>query len=131
MSDDEVRRLCSSSVPIDDEFFVALEHLQQIYHDCRLLLMTQNQQAGYVLMCNLNINTDINNPRMQIMESMSQYQETAYEKLYRRTQYESRSAFGNDSIDVSSLMTKALSALRHRPVLFQYDPLADTPYEFY
>lgn len=48
LSDEEIRRLCSSTVPVDEEFFVALDHLQQIYHDCRLLLMTQNQQAGYM-----------------------------------------------------------------------------------
>ncbi|CAO3589325.1 unnamed protein product [Absidia cylindrospora] len=53
------------------------------------------------------------------MESMSAYQESAYEKLYRWTQGESRSSFGGDSIDVSSLMTKALLSLGHRPVLFQ------------
>ncbi|KAI8150320.1 oligomeric Golgi complex subunit 6 [Fennellomyces sp. T-0311] len=102
LSESEINTLCSSSVPIDDEFFVALDHLKQIHSDCRVLLMTQNQQAG-----------------LQIMESMALHQETAYEKLYRWTQYESRASFGRDSIDVSTLMTKALHALRHRPVLFQ------------
>lgn len=56
---------------------------------------------------------------LQIMESMALYQETAYEKLYRWTQHESRASFGGDSIEVSSLMSKALQALMHRPVLFQ------------
>ncbi|KAJ8658658.1 hypothetical protein O0I10_005698 [Lichtheimia ornata] len=102
LSEREVQVLSLSSLPIDDEFFAALEHLKQIHRDCRVLLMTKNQQAG-----------------MQIMESMSMHQETAYEKLYRWTQYESRSSFGGDSIDVSMLMTKALHALRYRPVLFQ------------
>jgi hypothetical protein len=55
----------------------------------------------------------------EIMESMALYQENAYDKLYKWTQYESRSSFGGDSIDVSSLMTKALRALMLRPVLFQ------------
>ncbi|KAI9244465.1 oligomeric Golgi complex subunit 6-like protein [Phascolomyces articulosus] len=102
LSEQEINTLCSSAVPIDGEFFVALDHLKQIHSDCRVLLMTQNQQAG-----------------LQIMESMALHQETAYEKLYRWTQYESRASFGRDSIDVSTLMTKALHALRHRPVLFQ------------
>ncbi|KAI7850539.1 oligomeric Golgi complex subunit 6-like protein [Circinella umbellata] len=102
LSEQEISTLCSSAVPIDNEFFIALDHLKQIHSDCRVLLMTHNQQAG-----------------LQIMESMALHQETAYEKLYRWTQYESRASFGRDSIDVSTLMTKALHALRHRPVLFQ------------
>ncbi|KAI9319355.1 oligomeric Golgi complex subunit 6 [Dichotomocladium elegans] len=102
LSQREIDVLCISSLPIDDEFFAALDHLKQIHHDCRVLLMTKNQQAG-----------------QEIMESMALHQETAYEKLYRWTQYESRSSFGRDSIEVSNLMTKALHALRHRPVLFQ------------
>ncbi|KAI9484688.1 oligomeric Golgi complex subunit 6-like protein [Zychaea mexicana] len=102
LSEQEINTLCSSAVPIGDDFFVALNHLKQIHSDCRVLLMTQNQQAG-----------------LHIMESMALHQETAYEKLYRWTQYESRASFGRDSIDVSTLMTKGLHALRHRPVLFQ------------
>lgn len=53
------------------------------------------------------------------MESMVVYQENAYNKLYQWTQYESRTSFGGDSIDVNSRMTKALRALMMRPVLFQ------------
>ena len=53
------------------------------------------------------------------MDSLAQYQENAYDKLYKWTQYESRLAFGGDIIDVSTLMTKALKALMRRPVLFQ------------
>lgn len=53
------------------------------------------------------------------MNSMAQYQENAYDKLYKWTQHESRLAFGGDSIDVNALMTKSLRALMQRPVLFQ------------
>ncbi|CAO3609200.1 unnamed protein product [Cunninghamella echinulata] len=102
LNQDEIRILTSSNTTVNDDFFNALSHLQQIHSDCKLLLMTSHQQAG-----------------LQIMESMSLYQETAYEKLYRWTQNESRSSFGGDSIDVSTLMTKALYSLKHRPVLFQ------------
>ncbi|KAI8337720.1 oligomeric Golgi complex subunit 6-like protein [Chlamydoabsidia padenii] len=102
LNEDEIHCLTSSSTPVDNTFFDALAHLQQIHGDCKLLLMTAHQKAG-----------------LQIMESMSLYQESAYEKLYRWTQLESRSSFGGDSIDVSTLMTKALYSLRHRPVLFQ------------
>ncbi|KAL0095544.1 oligomeric Golgi complex subunit 6 [Phycomyces blakesleeanus] len=101
LSEEEIKILTTSS-PVGNAFFEALAHLQQIYSDCKLLLTTKHQQAG-----------------QHIMETMAMYQETAYAKLYRWTQYESRSSFGNDSIDVSSLMVKALSALQHRPVLLQ------------
>ncbi|KAI7868480.1 oligomeric Golgi complex subunit 6 [Spinellus fusiger] len=100
-SEEEIRLLTSSS-PINNTFFEALNHLEHISSNCQLLLMTQYQKAG-----------------QHIMETLGAYQEAAYSKLYRWTQYESRSSFGNDSIDVSSLMVKALGALQHRPVLLQ------------
>ena len=46
LSEQEISTLCSSAVPIDNEFFIALDHLKQIHSDCRVLLMTHNQQAG-------------------------------------------------------------------------------------
>ena len=102
LNENEIKILGYSSEPIDHAFFDALNHLQQIHSDCQLLLTTKNQTAG-----------------REIMEKMALYQESAYEKLYKWTQYESRTSFGNDSIEVSSLMTKALRALMLRPVLFQ------------
>ncbi|KAI8979432.1 oligomeric Golgi complex subunit 6 [Mycotypha africana] len=102
LSEQEVKTLNSSSEPIDASFFDALEHLQQIHTDCQLLLTTKNQTAG-----------------RDIMQSLSQCQENAYDRLYKWTQYESRKAFSGDSIDVTSLLPKALRALMLRPVLFQ------------
>ncbi|KAI8083491.1 oligomeric Golgi complex subunit 6-like protein [Thamnidium elegans] len=102
LSENEIRILSVSSEPVNNEFFDALNHLQQIHSDCQILLTTKNQTAG-----------------REIMEAMALYQENAYDKLYKWTQYESRTSFGGDSIDVSSLMTKALRALMKRPVLFQ------------
>ncbi|ORE01924.1 oligomeric complex COG6 [Rhizopus microsporus var. microsporus] len=102
LSEQEISILNTPSEPVNDEFFVALDHLQQIHKDCQLLLTTKNQKAG-----------------REIMDSLAQYQENAYDKLYKWTQYESRLAFGGDIIDVSALMAKALKALMRRPVLFQ------------
>lgn len=53
------------------------------------------------------------------MESMALYQDTAYDKLFRWTQYECRS-FGRDSLEVGGSMKSAMKALKQRPVLFQY-----------
>lgn len=46
LSDEEIDVLCSHSAPVDAQFFNALEHLQQVHADCRLLLMTEHQKAG-------------------------------------------------------------------------------------
>ncbi|KAG1473576.1 hypothetical protein G6F56_000879 [Rhizopus delemar] len=102
LSEREIKLLSTYLGPINDDFFEALNHLQQIHSDCQLLLTTTNQKAG-----------------REIMNSMAQYQENAYDKLYKWTQHESRLAFGGDSIDVNALMTKSLRALMQRPVLFQ------------
>ncbi len=53
------------------------------------------------------------------MERMSAYQETAFDKLYRWTQTETRT-FGRELLEVPITMIKALKALKQRPVLFQY-----------
>ncbi|KAI7907855.1 oligomeric Golgi complex subunit 6-like protein [Cokeromyces recurvatus] len=102
LSQEEIKTLSDPSEPIDNVFFTSLSHLHQIHNDCQLLLSTKDQTAG-----------------RDIMESMALYQENAYNKLYKWMQYESRTVFGGESIDISSLMTKALRALMLRPVLFQ------------
>jgi hypothetical protein len=46
LSDQEIKILSTMSEPVDNEFFDALQHLQQIHSDCQLLLTTKNQTAG-------------------------------------------------------------------------------------
>lgn len=53
------------------------------------------------------------------MERMNSYQETAFDKLYRWTQTETRT-LGQESLEVQITMRQALKALKQRPVLFQY-----------
>ncbi|KAG1561475.1 hypothetical protein G6F47_001606 [Rhizopus delemar] len=102
LNEREIKLLSTYLGPINDEFFEALNHLHQIHSDCQLLLTTTNQKAG-----------------REIMDSMAQYQENAYDKLYKWIQNESRLAFRGDSIEITAFMTKALRALMRRPVLFQ------------
>ena len=47
LSDDEVTLLTSISAPVGSQFFEALKHLQQINEDCKALLITEHQKAGY------------------------------------------------------------------------------------
>ncbi len=49
-----------------EEFFAALEHVRTIHANCRSLLRTHHQRAG-----------------LELMDAMSGYQETAYERLCR------------------------------------------------
>ncbi|KAL1919011.1 uncharacterized protein VTP21DRAFT_2392 [Calcarisporiella thermophila] len=100
LSEDEIAILSSGSV-VDSRFFGALQHLEQINNDCQALLITENQRAG-----------------IEIMESMSIYQENAYDKLYRWTQQECRS-LNRDFLEASAALRSAMQALKQRPVLFQ------------
>jgi hypothetical protein len=46
LNENEVRILSSVTEPVNNEFFEALYHLQQIHSDCQLLLTTKNETAG-------------------------------------------------------------------------------------
>src|ERR1051325_1650673 len=56
---------------------------------------------------------------LEIMERMNSYKETAFDKLYRWTQTETRT-LGRESLEVPVTMRQALKALKQRPFLFQY-----------
>ncbi|RIB16037.1 component of oligomeric golgi complex 6 [Gigaspora rosea] len=101
LSEKEVATLSSPDAEIGPEFFEVLKHLQQIHSDCDALLITENQRAG-----------------LEIMERMNSYQETAFDKLYRWTQAESRS-LGRDTQEVPVTLKLALKTLKQRPVLFK------------
>lgn len=49
-----------------EEFFAALAHVRHIHANCRALLRSQHQRAG-----------------LELMDTMANLQETAYEKLCR------------------------------------------------
>jgi len=53
---------------LDDNFFKALSHVQQIHANCKVLLRTHHQRAG-----------------LELMDMMAVYQEGAYERLCRQT----------------------------------------------
>ncbi|CAG8701845.1 12672_t:CDS:10, partial [Acaulospora morrowiae] len=101
LSEKEVSLLSSPEAEITPEFFEALKHLQRIHRDCESLLITENQRAG-----------------LEIMERMNSYKETAFDKLYRWTQKESRD-LGHEVQEIPVALRYALKALKQRPVLFQ------------
>lgn len=86
--------------PITDEFFTVVNKLQSIHASCRILM-----QSGYETL------------GLDVMQRMTLLQEAALERLYRWTQSQCRH-IENESL--VPLLTKAMSKLQDRPVLFKY-----------
>ncbi|KAI8913977.1 oligomeric Golgi complex subunit 6 [Powellomyces hirtus] len=101
LSDAEVALLTAPNQQVGVEFFDALKHLERISEDCKALLVTEHQEAGF-----------------EIMERMASFQETAFDKLFRWAQSECRS-LNNDAPEVTASLRHAMRALKERPVLFQ------------
>lgn len=88
---------------LNENFFKALCHVQEIHANCKTLLRTHHQRAG-----------------LELMDMMAVYQEAAYERLCRWVQTECRSLGETDNPEVSELLKTAVRCLRERPVLFKY-----------
>ncbi|KAI9090303.1 oligomeric Golgi complex subunit 6, partial [Phlyctochytrium arcticum] len=101
LSDAQVHTLTAPNEAVGPAFFEGLNHLQKISDDCKVLLVTEHQEAG-----------------LGIMEKMASYQEAAFEKLFRWAQLECRS-LNRESPEVTRALRDAMRALKERPVLFQ------------
>lgn len=88
---------------LNENFFKALSHVQEIHANCKLLLRTHHQRAG-----------------LELMDMMAVYQEGAYERLCRWVQAECRQLGDSDNPQVSDLLRTAVRCLKERPVLFKY-----------
>ncbi|CAO2834078.1 unnamed protein product [Amaranthus hypochondriacus] len=88
---------------LNDNFFKALSHVQEIHANCKILLRTHHQRAG-----------------LELMDMMAMYQEGAYERLCRWVQAECRRLGDTDNPEVSELLRTAVRCLKERPVLFKY-----------
>ena len=67
LSKEEIASLTGEE--LDERFFAALARVHVIHSNCRALLRTHHQRAG-----------------LELMESMAEYQEAAYERLCRSDQ---------------------------------------------
>jgi hypothetical protein len=92
----------SPSPRLTPEFFASLSKVKKIHNDCKVLLRSNQQQAG-----------------LEIMEQMALLEESAYERLYRCLQEEMR-GLTSENPEIRSLSCSAIAALHSRPVLFQY-----------
>ncbi|PHT93179.1 hypothetical protein T459_01061 [Capsicum annuum] len=88
---------------LDENFFKALAHVQEIHANCKVLLRTHHQRAG-----------------LELMDMMATYQEGAYERLCRWVQTECRRLGDVDNPEVGELLRTAVRCLKERPVLFKY-----------
>ncbi|GMJ12562.1 Conserved Oligomeric Golgi Complex 6 [Hibiscus trionum] len=88
---------------LDENFFKALSHVQEIHSNCKILLRTHHQRAG-----------------LELMDMMAMYQEGAYERLCRWVQAECRKLGDTDNPEVNELLKTAVRCLMERPVLFKY-----------
>ncbi|KAF7264303.1 hypothetical protein GWI33_000328 [Rhynchophorus ferrugineus] len=86
--------------PLNFDTFKALERVQEIHNNCKLLM-----QAGLQTLA------------LDTMEQMTLHQEGALEVLYRWTQSHCRNV---DNPDLTNIIMKAMSKLQDRPVLFKY-----------
>lgn len=101
LSNDEINALREEE--LDENFFKALAHVQEIHANCKVLLRTHHQRAG-----------------LELMDMMAMYQEGAYERLCRWVQTECRRLGDIDNPEVSDLLRNAVRCLKERPVLFKY-----------
>ncbi|XVE99967.1 hypothetical protein REPUB_Repub03eG0245500 [Reevesia pubescens] len=88
---------------LNENFFKALSHVQEIHANCKILLRTHHQRAG-----------------LELMDMMAMYQEGAYERLCRWVQAECRKLGDTDNPEVSELLKTAVRCIKERPVLFKY-----------
>ncbi|PIA50433.1 hypothetical protein AQUCO_01300878v1 [Aquilegia coerulea] len=101
LSNEEIKALREED--LNENFFKALSHVQEIHANCKILLRTHHQRAG-----------------LELMDMMAVYQEGAYERLCRWVQAECRRLGDTDNPEVSDLLKTAVRCLKERPVLFKY-----------
>ncbi|XP_058074073.1 conserved oligomeric Golgi complex subunit 6 [Magnolia sinica] len=101
LSNEEINALREEE--LNENFFNALSHVQEIHANCKILLRTHHQRAG-----------------LELMDMMAVYQEGAYERLCRWVQAECRRLGDTDNPEVSELLKTAVRCLKERPVLFKY-----------
>jgi hypothetical protein len=85
--------------PLTNEIFSALDHIQKIHSDCKILMQSGHQTLA-----------------LDIMEQMTLHQEGALERLYRWTQHHCRNV---ENPDLTEIITQAMARLQERQLLFK------------
>jgi hypothetical protein len=101
VSEDEATVLTSTAEPVDEEFFQVLTRVKKIYHDCQVLLGTEDQRLG-----------------LEVLEQSSKQLNAAFQKLYRWIQREFKT-LDLENPQISASVRRSLRVLAERPTLFQ------------
>ena len=86
----------------ETEFFKALGRIKKIYENCQTLLVTDSRQTGE-----------------EIMTTMSEYLDQAYNKLFFLVQYQFKLLSGQ-YVQIGNKLRRLLVNLAERPTLFEY-----------
>ncbi|KAB5574564.1 hypothetical protein DKX38_001758 [Salix brachista] len=87
---------------LNDNFFKALSHVQQIHANCKVLLRTHHQRAG-----------------LELMDMMANHS-FHFNMRNEWVQAECRKLGDNDNPEVDELLKTAIRWLKERPALFKY-----------
>ena len=101
ISEDEATVLTSTVEPVNEGFFQILTRVKKIYHDCQVLLGTEDQRLG-----------------LEILEQSSKQLNAAFQKLYRWIQREFKT-LDLENPQISASVRRSLRVLAERPTLFQ------------
>ena len=101
MSEEDLMVLSTTSDAVDENFFIVLKRVKQIYTDCQVLLGNENERLG-----------------LELMDQSSRQLNVGYQKLYRWIQKEFKN-LNLENPQISSIIRRALRVLAERPTLFQ------------
>ncbi|KAF7127531.1 hypothetical protein RHSIM_Rhsim11G0036600 [Rhododendron simsii] len=136
LSNEEINALREED--LNENFFKALSHVQEIHANCKVLLRTHHQLHPFSASSlrsplisaiaeftggNITWNSPggpFQRAGLELMDMMAVYQEGAYERLCRWVQAECRRLGDTDNPEVNELLKMAVRCLKERPVLFKY-----------
>ncbi|CAE6466721.1 unnamed protein product [Rhizoctonia solani] len=100
----ELEAIASRDVPVGRQMFDAMDKLERIREDCRVLMAGEGGETKAGL---------------DIMSSTSEQLEEGFQKLHRWCLFEFRQLGRDAHLEVEPLMTEAVRRLRKRPALLQ------------
>ncbi|CEL55748.1 Conserved oligomeric Golgi complex subunit 6 OS=Cryptococcus neoformans var, neoformans serotype D (strain B-3501A) GN=COG6 PE=3 SV=1 [Rhizoctonia solani AG-1 IB] len=100
----ELEAIASRDVPVGKQMFDAMDKLERIREDCRVLMTGEGGETKAGL---------------DIMSSTSEQLEEGFQKLHRWCLFEFRQLGRDAHVEVEPLMTEAVRRLRKRPALLQ------------
>jgi hypothetical protein len=104
--------------PLTNEIFSALDHIQKIHSDCKILMQSGHQTLALDIMEQMTLHQvpTYNKQFWFKVVTFSPFQEGALERLYRWTQHHCRNV---ENPDLTEIITQAMARLQERQLLFK------------